>query len=149
MTARDYLADIEQKRVQIGLLKAELDACYASINLLPGVSYDGVNVQTTTKDSKVLRMIDEATDKYKKLRDLIETYDHERTERMELINRLGVPEYITVLTGRYVQGLRFWEIARTMGRSERRTYELHRRALAELEGMMEEVERGGSEVQGV
>lgn len=142
MTVREYLADIEQKRVQIGLLKAELDACYESINLLPGVSYDGVTVQTTTKDSKVLRMIDEATDKYRKLRDLIETYDHERTERMELINRLGVPEYITVLTGRYVQGLRFWEIARTMGRSERRTYELHRRALAELEGMMEEVEHG-------
>ena len=66
--ARDFLDEIERLRTRIGLLSAEYDAACKSINLLPGVSYDGIHVQTSTQDSRTLAQIEELTDKLHRLR---------------------------------------------------------------------------------
>lgn len=138
MTAREYLREIEQKRVQIGLLKAELDACYASINLLPGVSYDGVNVQTTTKDSKVLRMIDEATDKYNRLVTEIEEYEAAREEAFKTVREMENTQYTEVLYLRYFAWMPWDRIAKRMGfkRDTNRAHQIHREALEALDDIL-------------
>lgn len=137
MTAYEYLGEIERKRVQIELIKAELDAMMESINLLPGVSFDGVRVQTTSTDSKVLQMVVLCNDKRSQLFRKIEEYEKARNERIAAIDRLGEPKLIEVLTLRYVKGLYFWDVASRMKRSESSVYDLHAKALKAMEDVIE------------
>lgn len=135
--AREYLDEIERLRTQIGLFSAEYDAACKSINLLPGVSYDGIRVQASTKDNRILAQIEELTDKLHRLSDGIRELEQTRAERVAMINMLQEPEHIEVLYLRYVKGLYFWEVAREMKTSERNVYYLHNRALAELWEVMQ------------
>ena len=140
MSAQEYLDEIEEMRTRIGLLKAELDVMMESINLLPGVSYDGVKIQTTSTDSKVIQMVIRCSDKRRVLLDEIEKYEQAAEERVRAIKALSDPKHIEVLTLRYIRMLYFWEVAREMSTSESNIYRWHREALAELEAKMKEDE---------
>ena len=138
MTAREYLREIEQKRVQIGLLKAELEACYASINLLPGVTYDGLHVQVSTDDSHVLSIVEEATDKYKRLVAEIEEYEAARKEAFKTVREMENKQHIKVLYLRYFEWMPWGRIAKRMGfkRDTNRAYQIHREALKALNDIL-------------
>jgi len=138
MRAADWLREIERTHVQIELLKAELDACYASINLLPGVSFDGVNVQTSSNDSHVLALIEEATDKYNRLRDMIAEYEKQRAAAFAVVIGMDNRAYMRVLYLRYFSRLTWNEIAEAMGfkRDTKRAHQIHREAMAELDRVM-------------
>ena len=133
MTASEYLSEIERLRVRIGTIKAELEATYESINLLPGVSYDGVNVQVSTTDSKVLEVVEQCVDKTRKLAEAIEKYEAAKSERIAKIHELTDPQQVEVLCARYITGMYWWEVAREMHMSERWVYKLHAAALGELD----------------
>lgn len=137
LKAREWLDEIERLRTQIGLFSAEYDAACKSINLLPGVTYDGIHVQVSTKDNRILAQIEELTDKLHRLSDGIRELEQVRSERVEMIKRLREPGHIEVLYLRYVKGLYFWEVAQEMKISERNVYYLHNGALAELWEVMQ------------
>lgn len=137
LKARDWLDEIERLRTQIGLFSTEYDAACKSINLLPGVTYDGIHVQVSTKDNRILEQIEELTDKLHRLSDDIRELEQVRSERVAMIKKLQEPEHIEVLTLRYVKGLYFWEVAREMNTSERNVYYFHNGALAELWEVMQ------------
>lgn len=136
MTAREYLAEIERLRVRIGTLKAELDAVYASINLLPGVSFDGVNVQTTVTDSRVLAAVEKCVDKTRKLAETIEEYEAAKAERIAKIHELDNPQQVAVLCARYIDGLYWWEIVEKLGISRATAYRVHGDALGEMNKLL-------------
>lgn len=138
MNAREYLDEIEKMRTKIGLLKAELDVMMESINLLPGVSFDGVRVQTSSTDSNVIQMVIRCNDKRRELLDKIANYELATDERVAAIEALSDPQHIEVLTLRYIRGLYFWEVAREMSTSESNIYRWHREALEEMGRMKRE-----------
>lgn len=135
MTAREYMADIEKWYIKIQTIKAELNACYASINLLPGVSFDGVHVQTSTNDSKALELVEEATDKYHQLLDKVAEYERKREAAFEVVMGLENKAHIEVLYLRYFSWMAWDRIAEKMGfkRDTKRAHQIHREALEELE----------------
>lgn len=133
--AREWLEAILDRRAKIDQLRAEIDRLRQSINLLPGVSYDGDLVQTSTQDSAVLKKVEELTDKERQLADMVAEYETEVAARVKAIHALTGEEYTTVLYERYVRGRYWWEIARKLKTSESTVYRIHREALE----LMEEV----------
>lgn len=137
MTAREFLAEIERKRARIDNLRREINDLRESINLLPGVSYDGEKVQTSSTDDHVLRAIETLIDKERRLIRLIEEYEADRESRILTINLLADKDQCTLLYSRYVTGLYWWEIAKRMNRSERSVYAIHTAALEGLQAIMD------------
>lgn len=133
MDAREYLEEIRTQRARIDQLRAEIDRLRESINLLPGVTYDGDNVQTSTQDSAILTTVDELLDKERTLARMIKEHEEDVSARVSAILALDDEEQIAILYHRYVTGLYFWEIAREMKISESSVYRIHREALEEVE----------------
>lgn len=137
MTARDYLDEIDKKRAKIDTLRKEINDLRESINLLPGVSYDGVKVQTSTTDVQVLATVETLVDKERRLSGLIEEWQRDRTARIQTIHLLADKDQISVLYARYVSGLYWWEIMRDMKASESTIHRIHRAALEELQTIID------------
>lgn len=142
MTAREYLEEIERQRVKIDNFRKEIDDLRASINLLPGVTYDGDHVQTSTTDSKVLEAVTVLVDKERNLAKLIEAHQQDRAARIMAIHKLADSDHMTVLYQRYVDGRYWWEIAQAISKNKKRSiterwvYKLHEKALEELEAIL-------------
>lgn len=130
--AIDYLSEIDRQRILIGMLRAEYDAAITSINLLPGVTYDGVHVQTSSRDSKVIRMVEECAFKLTRLLGELERYEQDRAARIDLIRQLDDPKLSEVLMLRYVLGRYWWQVAREMRCTRQTIYRLHKEAIAKI-----------------
>lgn len=134
--AREYLEEIEAEKHHIDRLRKEIDQIRRSINLLPGVTYDGDRIQTSTTDDHVLAAVEDLIDKERRLADLIQEYHEDRLARIDLINRLANDKHRSILAARYVDGLRWWTIQKRLKISESSIFRLHREAMEELEKMM-------------
>ena len=136
MTAQEYLEGIERQRLRIAEVSAKLDALYKDINFLPGVSYDGIKVQISTTDNRILSMIEEAEDRRKVLVEMIAEYQIDKEAREAVIGRLADDRLAALLTMRYVAGRYWWEISDELGVSMRTAFRLHAEALEEMERIM-------------
>lgn len=134
--AREYLDEIGRRKAEIDRLRKEIDDIRTSINLLPGVKYDGDHVQTSTTEDRVLRAVEALVDKERKYADLIKAYHEDRFARIMTIFDLTGEDLQRVLTMRYVDGLFWWEIMRELKCSESTVHRLHRDALDQMDEIL-------------
>lgn len=128
MTAKEYLKQIEWKRMLIERDNERLKELREITVTLRGVSYDTDRVQTSTH-SGVMFGVEKLTDMEKKLHKEIMQYLKLSDRIIAQINGLGNMQYSQVLYLRYVDCLRWENIADRMGIGKRGVFKVHGRAL--------------------
>jgi DNA-directed RNA polymerase specialized sigma24 family protein len=135
MTAKEYLQEIAKYKRMIETKVRQRKKLRESLSFIEGVSYDRGKVQSSPHDKlseSVIRVVDMDRD----IENTIREYNEELLRRVDRINMLDRPEYIQILTLRYVDGLSFEAIAVEMNYSYYHTCHLHGDALREFQGVM-------------
>lgn len=129
MTAKEYLSKIQTYRRTVQTYADRIEELYHDASGLRAIVYDKDRVQVSPEDrmEKVFIKIEAEAEKYARARI---RYERELHKRIDMIGTLDNPQYIKLLTLRYVDGLRWEEIACTMSYSFRHVTRLHGQALA-------------------
>ena len=129
MTAKEYLLKIQTYRWIMQKYADRIEELYHEASGLKAIVYDKDRVQTSPEDrmERIFIRIDAEAEKYAKAR---ARYDREVRKRMEMITALENPAHVELLTLRYVDGLKWEEIACAMGYTFRHTTRLHGEALS-------------------
>jgi len=138
MTAKEYLSRIQRSRYMMEKHAERIEELYHVATGLKAIVYDADRVQTSPENQmeNVFAMIDAEAHKYAKARI---RYEKEVRKRMDQIGKLDNVLYIKVLTLRYIDGLRWEEIACQIGYSFRHVTRIHGEALAAFTAMYKDV----------
>ena len=127
MTAKEYLKQIEYKKRLIERGKDRLRELSELTVVIRGVSYDTDRVQTSAHAG--MEGVEKLMDMERKLRKEIARYLELSSKIIDQINQLGDLQCSELLYLRYVDCLRWEEIACRMGIGIRGVYKAHGRAL--------------------
>ena len=127
MTAKEYLKQIEYKKRLIERGKDRLRELSELTVVIRGVSYDTDRVQTSAHAG--MDGVEKLMDMERKLRKEIARYLELSSKIIDQINQLGDLQCSELLYLRYVDCLRWEEIACRMGIGIRGVYKAHGRAL--------------------
>lgn len=131
MTAKEYLKQIEQDKILINRARSRLCELAALSTTLKGVSYDFDRVQSSGNHS--MDNVEKIVDLEIKIRNMIYAY-LDMSERIIIqINELGDIRASELLYLRYVDCLRWEEIACRLNMGIRGVYKAHGRALSLFE----------------
>lgn len=128
MTAKEFLFEIRNKK---RLLEATIRKAEELRTLAEGVGairYDKDRVQTSPQDH-MSEAVTELVAKEDELDRLIVDYRQTILRRVRMIEGMHDPRYVQLLTLRYIDGLRFEEIAVKMMYSWKHILRLHGEAL--------------------
>jgi hypothetical protein len=135
MTAKEYLRHCGTLKMQMENKKRIYDNIRNSIVYLKGVSYDMEKIQVSPSDAlsdTMARLIDAE----KEAMDAIWTYEQYYQGCVDKINDLSKPEYVEILTRRYLRddykSRQLLHIALDMGYSYERAKHIHGEALQEF-----------------
>lgn len=128
MTAKDFLKEIASKRQILESLEQQADALRTKAEGVGAIQYDKDRVQVSPTDrmSEIVPALVAVEEEWGRM--LIE-YRKAVMLRIRMIERLDDPRYIQLLTLRYIDCLRFEEIAVKMVYSWQYTLRLHGQAL--------------------
>lgn len=131
MTAKEYLSELQKMQYRIKNLKLESESLRESFTYLSGINYERDKVQTSPRDV-MADSIDRIVDVEKEVALALAEYHEAMSLRIRQINGLSKPEYITILTSRYVEGKNFEQIAVELDYNYYHTCHLHGEALDEF-----------------
>jgi ArpU family phage transcriptional regulator len=128
MTAKEYLAQIKRIKTRLKSQARQLKSLEDALcNVSPNLS--GMPRPATPNIHKMEDLIAAKVDLENEMAD-----ESAVLAKITItINSLSDPIHSTILTSRYISGMQWSEIAREMFMSERRVYQFHRKALAEIE----------------
>ena len=136
MTAKEYLrqlsrmeAFIESKKERLAVLREIASSCGA-----PALTGMPKNPSPTT--SKMADAVCKALDLEREIQQDEEKLRQKKVFLLDCIGQMENTEYQTVIIGRYFKGDSWAEIAEKMFYSQRWIYELHGRALVELDEIL-------------
>ena len=121
---------IESKKVRLTVLKDIAASCGAS-------ALTGMPRNPSQTQSKMTEAACKAIDLENEIKQDAERLQQEKVFLLELIGQIDSTEYQTVLISRYFKGASWTDIASKMFYSERWIFELHGRALKELDELIE------------
>ena len=129
MTAKEYLLKIQTYRQTMQTYADRIDELYNDAAGLKAIVYDKDRVQVSPENrlEEAFVQIDSLAEKYVKAR---LRYEREVRKRIDQIGSLDNPLYIKVLTLRYVDDMRWEEIACATHYSFRHVTRIHGQALA-------------------
>lgn len=129
MTAKEYLNRIHGYKQNLDKLQESLEFLYAKASGIKAITYDKDRVQVSpeNKFESYMVKIDAVAEKYAKM---LFIYSETLTEGTERIMNMKNATYSKVLLLRYIDGLRWEEIACKMNYSFRHVTRLHGSALA-------------------
>lgn len=138
MTAKEYLQQLQKYKRTAQLYAERIEELYHEATGIKAIVYDKDRVQVSPEDrmEKIFMRIDSEAEKYAKAR---ARYDREVRKRVEMIASLENPVHVELLTLRYVDGLKWEEIACAMGYTFRHTTRLHGDALGAFGRMFKDV----------
>ena len=128
MTAKDFLQVIYKRRCGLQSVREHIEELQASAGGISAIRYDKDRVQVSPEDhmsEAVARMI-EAEEEYGRL---VVEYHKAVIQRTKMIQAMPDPRYVALLTHRYIDCLRFEEIAYRMNYSWKHVLRLHGEAL--------------------
>ena len=132
MTAKNYLSQIRALELTARILERKMEDLREQAAGLKAVAYDKDKVQSTPKNAfeETMVRLAETEAMYKKA-----IADHHQAvqTRTQQIGELEKPEHVKVLMLRYVDGLRYDDIAERMEYSTDWVKHLHQAALEEFE----------------
>lgn len=133
MTTKEYLQQITNHERLAQMYMRQIAALRAQMYGVKGISYEKDKVQTSPDDNMInlIAKADELTRKW------METAEQLIREKEEIVMQIGMvehPSYRWVLTYRYVDGMRWTQVAAAMGLTDmRHLYRMHGRALRAFE----------------
>lgn len=138
MTAKEYLSKIQKHRYMMEKYSQRIEELYHMASGLKAIVFDKDRVQTSPDNQmeNIFVMIDAEARKYARARI---RYEKEARKRAEQIAKLDNVLHIKILTMRYIDGMRWEEIACEIGYSFRHVTRLHGEALAAFTAMYKDV----------
>ena len=138
MTAKEYLSKIQKHRYMMEKYSQRIEELYHMASGLKAIVFDKDRVQTSPDNQmeNIFVMIDAEARKYARAR---ARYEKEARKRAEQIAKLDNVLHIKILTMRYIDGMRWEEIACEIGYSFRHVTRLHGEALAAFTAMYKDV----------
>lgn len=128
MSAKEYLNQIRTLGFEIGKDKARLKELDSEIGGLKAIDYARDKVQTST-NADLSGCVAELIELQNKVAKEIVTMQTKRQQIISEIRQLSNTEYIVLLTLRYIDCVRWEQIAVEMNLTLRRVYQLHGDAL--------------------
>lgn len=139
-----YLGRIRKYKQEITSLRRELDDICETCGGLKGITYDGVQVQTSKTASPIEDAIIEAERQIKRYSDRIKELMVEREKMISEIMEMKTNEYSTLLCLIFVEGKSPVQVWDKMGRSESWFWKNRRAALDEFKRTyQEELDKAG------
>ena len=138
MTAKEYLSKIQTYRQLMQTYADRIEELYHEASGLKAIVYDKDRVQVSPEQKleKIIAQIDVEAQKYVRAST---RYGTELRKRIEQIQRMGNNQHIKILTLRYIDGLRWEEIACKTHYSFRHVTRLHGQALAAFTALYQDV----------
>ena len=135
MDARTYLEEIRRLGDSIAEYEREIERLRTELESISGVSYDSISVMAsvsgdtlTNKVARIMELEDQVSDA------MIERAER-RAQIIAQINKLPNRVQMTLLIKRYVDSLKFEQIALDMNYSYDRIIHIHKEALRSFEEM--------------
>ena len=128
MTAKEFLQDIYKKRQALETTQNKIEQLRVSAEGVGAIRYDKDRVQTSPEDhmSEAVAQMVELENEYEHM---ILAYHKSIILRTKMIDGMDDPRYVRLLMLRYVDCLRFEEIACRMAYSWQHVLRLHGEAL--------------------
>ena len=140
MTAKEYLSQIMEYDRQVRFYARQIEELKSMMYSVRGVSYDKDKVQTSATDDQMLRLIaqaDNLTNKWQKEMDALMQAKARIMFEISLIER---PSYKWLLIYRYIDGMKWSQVAAAMGINNMRSmFYIHGRALKAFEQIHEKL----------
>lgn len=132
MTAQQYLDRVSMFELFIKSNQREIEKLNVQATGLSGKGFD-----ERIQSSKRTPFLDSILDRIALLREKIEkdteNYYSSKIEAWDAINSVKNEDERLVLRMRYIEGMKFKDISKEMHRSERGIYNIHKRALENIE----------------
>jgi len=141
MTAKEYLSQIMDYDRQVRFYARQIEELKSMMYSVRGLSYDKDKVQTSAADDQMLKLIaqaDNLTGKWQKEMDALMQAKARIMFEISLIER---PSYKWLLMYRYVDGMKWSQVAAAMDASDmRELFRMHGRALKAFEKVWDKTE---------
>ena len=132
MSAKEYLMQIRRLSDLIASNKRRIEELELNIGGIRAIDYYGDKVQASPNDvmaDSIARLVDLQQDVIAQTVDL----QNKKDAMMSKIRRLDDLRYVNLLTYRYIDCLRWEQIAVNMNETMRHIFRIHGKALAEFE----------------
>lgn len=136
MNAKQYLNQLRTIEAVIRARKGQLERLRAEQTFISAVSYDADRVQTSG-NTDPMRGVDRLLSLEQEIAQKVEAAERIRSRIIDEVESLQNPLYVTILLHRYIDGMKFEEIACDMGYSYVYVTHLHGEALQAFAQMKE------------
>lgn len=137
MNAKQYLNQLRTLESVIRARKGQLERLRAEQTFISAVSYDADRVQTSG-NTDPMRGVDRLLSLEQEIAQKVEAAERIRSRIIDEVESLQNPLYVSILLHRYIDGLKFEEIACDMGYSYVYVTHLHGEALQAFALMKEQ-----------
>jgi hypothetical protein len=140
MTAKEYLSQVAECERKVRFLTRQIDDLKSDMYSVRGVSYDKDRVQTSASDDQMLVLIAKADSLTREWQAEIDELMRIKSRIMFEISLIERPSYRWLLMYRYVDGMKWPQVAAVMGIENMRSlFFMHGRALKAFEKIYEKV----------
>ena len=141
MTAKEYLLQIADCEAQIRAYTRQIEELKSLMYSVRGLSYDKDRVQTSARDDQMLGLIAKADALTEKWYAEIDHLMQLKGRIMYEISLVDRPNYRRLLTYKYVDCMRWSQVAAAMDASDmRELFRMHGRALKAFEKVLDKTE---------
>ena len=141
MTAKEYLLQIADCEAQIRAYTRQIEELKSLMYSVRGLSYDKDRVQTSARDDQMLGLIAKADALTEKWYAEIDHLMQLKGRIMYEISLVDRPNYRRLLTYKYVDCMRWSQVAAAMDASDmRELFRMHGRALKAFEKVRDKTE---------
>lgn len=137
MIAEHWLYEIEKLEYKIETIKNDIDMLNSIATSISSCIY-GDKVQTSHKRDKIGDMVSKIMDKEQEMQDTIDRYIELKENIQKTISKLDVKLY-QIIYKKYFEYKRNKEIAIEMKITPMHVYRLHKKAIEEIQKMLDDV----------
>ena len=135
MRAKELLDEISKQNIIIEHKLEELERLKVMCEM-SGISFEGEKVQGSSAERNMMV-------EYIEMKDEVMAYIKEsyklKKQLMNIVDKIANKKCVEVIYKRYFENMKMYDIANELNYSHQRVYQLHKEALREIDGRLEEI----------